>query len=373
MVELMRRHPIDIAISLGVIALGLTEILGDAGYSPRGVWVGAIVITAVSLLFRRRFPLPVLVVVLAGVGVTSSLDSPVDPTYWFFAAIVASHAVGAYPRLPEAIAGLALVLVYFAVGAALDDQQVGDVLFVWILFGGIWTVGRLLERRTNEAARLERHAAILEQDREQSAREAIAEERARIARELHDIVAHGVSTMVLQVGGVRRRLTAEQTAELEVLMNVEETGRRSLAEMHRMLGIMRQADNGNLLTPQPGLGRLDELAESMRAAGLPVEVRMEGDPVELPSGLDLSAFRIIQEALTNTLKHAGPAHASVTVAYRPDALELEVVDDGAGSRNGDVGGHGLVGMRERVALFDGRLDTGARPDGGYRVHAQLPL
>jgi signal transduction histidine kinase len=369
----MRRSPIDIAISAGVVILGLTEILGDARYSPRGVWIGAILVTAVSLLFRRRFPLPVLVVVLAMVGLTSSLESPTDPTYWFLAAIVASHAVGAYPRQAEAVAGLVLVLTYFAVGALLDDQTVGDVLFVWILFGGIWTVGRLLERRTNEAARLERQTRVLEQEREQRAREAIAEERARIARELHDIVAHGVSTMVLQVGGVRRRLTPDQEAELDVLKNVEETGRRSLVEMHRMLGIMRHADNGALLAPQPGLARLGDLAESMRASGLPVEVTVEGEQVELPSGLDLSAFRIIQEALTNTLKHAGPARANVTVAYRPGSVELEVLDDGGGSANGDGGGHGLVGMRERVALFDGSLETGARPEGGYRVHARLPL
>jgi signal transduction histidine kinase len=373
MVEQMRRHPIDIAISVGVVVLGLLEILGDSRYSPRGVWIGAIAVTAAALLFRRRAPLPVLVVVLAMVGLASSLDSPEDPTYWFLATVVATYAVGAYPRPPVAIAGLGLVLAYFAGGAAVDGQPIGDIMFVWLLLGGVWAAGRLIERRTNEAARLERQTRILEEEREQRAREAIAEERARIARELHDIVAHGVSTMVLQVGGVRRRLKGDQSAELDVLINVEETGRRSLVEMHRMLGIMRQADNGALLAPQPGLGRLEELAESTRAAGLPVELSIEGEPVELPSGLDLSAFRIIQEALTNTLKHAGPARASVTVTYLPDALDLEVLDDGAGSANSDAGGHGLLGMRERVALFDGRLDTGVRPDRGYRVHAHLPL
>jgi signal transduction histidine kinase len=372
----MRSRALDLAISAGVVGFGFVEILGDSDYRPAAVWLAAVVITAAALWVRRRYPLPVLVVVLVLIGITSGLDSPQDPTYWFLAAIVASHAVGAYPRLPEAVAGLVLVLAYFAVGAALDGQTVGDVAFMWILFAGIWGVGRALERRTNEAARLERQAAVLEKEREQRAREAIAEERARIARELHDIVAHGVSTMVLQVGGVRRRLTTDQRAELDVLMNVEETGRRSLVEMHRMLGIMRRADNGNLLSPQPGLGRLDELAESMRAAGLPVEVTVEGEPADLPSGLDLSAYRIVQEALTNSLKHAGPTRASVAVTYRPDALELEVTDDGGGTANGDAsvnGGHGLVGMRERVALFDGTLETGARPEGGYRVHAHLPL
>jgi signal transduction histidine kinase len=372
----MRSRAIDIAISAGVLGFGFAEILGDSRYRPAAVWIAAVVITAGALWFRRRYPLPVVVVVLALVAGTSQLDSPQDPTYWFLAVIVASHAVGAYPRLVEAVAGLVLIFADFAIGAAIDGESVGDVVFMWILFGGIWGFGRVLERRTNEAARAERHAAVLEREREQRAREAIAEERARIARELHDIVAHGVSTMVLQVGGVRRRLTPEQRAELEVLMNVEETGRRSLVEMHRMLGIMRQADDGDLLAPQPGLARLDDLAESMRAAGLPVELRREGERVELPSGLDLSAFRIIQEALTNSLRHAGAARALVTVSYRPNALELEVTDDGRGGANGtngNGGGHGLVGMRERVALFDGTLETGTRPEGGYRVHAHLPL
>jgi len=314
-----------------------------------------------------------MAVLLALIAGGSATDPPQDASFWFFATLVASYSLGAHATLRVGLAGLGLVLAFFTVGAILDDQTVGDVVFIAILFSGTWIIGRLLESRTNQATQLKREAVILEQEREQRAREAIAEERARIARELHDIVAHGVSTMVLQVGGVRRRLSPEQRAELDVLMNVEETGRRSLVEMHRMLGIMRQADNGNLLTPQPGLARLDDLAESMRAAGLPVELSREGEQVDVPSGLDLSAYRIVQEALTNALKHAGPARAHVTVTYRPDALELDVVDDGRGSANGNGGGHGLVGMRERVALFEGSLEAGARPDGGYRVHARLPL
>ena len=369
----MRWYVLDVAIAAAVLVLGIAEVLSGSGYQLRGLWIAAVVASAGALLFRRRAPLPVLVLQLALIASLNWTDPPQDATFWFFATLVATHAVGAYARLPVAVTGLGLVIAFFTVGAIMDDQTVGDVIFVAILFTGTWAVGRLLERRTNEAVRLERQAAVLEAEREVRAREAIAEERARIARELHDIVAHGVSTMVLQVGGVRRRLTEQQAAELDVLLNVEETGRRSLVEMHRMLGIMRQADDGAPLTPQPGLARLEELAESMRAAGLPVETHVEGDQVELPSGLDLSAYRIVQEALTNTLKHAGPARACVTVSYHPDALDLEVVDDGRGSSNGHAGGHGLVGMRERAALFNGRLDAGKRPDGGYRVHAHLPL
>ena len=371
----MRRRVLDIAISFGILVLGLVEVLSKSGYQLRGLWVASVFLTAGVVLFRRRAPLLVMVVLLALIAAGSATDPPQDASFWFFATLVATYALGAHADVRVGLAGLALVLAFFTVGAIVDDQTVGDVIFIGILFTGTWVIGRLLERRTNEAARLERHTRVLEQEREQRAREAIAEERARIARELHDIVAHGVSTMVLQVGGVRRRLTPDQQAELEALMNVEETGRRSLAEMHRMLGMMRQADNGNLLAPQPGLARLDDLAESMRAAGLPVELTVDGEPADLPSGLDLSAYRIIQEALTNTLKHAGPARARVAVTYGADAVDLEVLDDGGGSANGNgaAGGHGLVGMRERVALFDGSLETGARPEGGYRVHARLPL
>ena len=369
------RNALDAAISSGVLVLGLAEVLSSSGYQLRGLWVASVFVSAGALLFRRGAPLPVMVVQLALVGAMSTTDPPQDATFWFFATLVATHALGAYARLPIALTGLGLVLAFFTVGAILDDQTAGDVIFVGILFAGTWGIGRLLERRTNEAARLERHAALLEAEREQRAREAIAEERARIARELHDIVAHGVSTMVLQVGGVRRRLSPEQRAELDALLNVEETGRRSLVEMHRMLGIMRHAEEDDLLTPPPGLDRLEDLADSMRAAGLPVDLRVEGDRLELPSGLDLSAFRIVQEALTNTLKHAGAARATVIVSYGSGALDIEVVDDGSGrsNGNGDAGGHGLVGMRERAAIFGGRLDAGSRPDGGYRVHAHLPL
>jgi signal transduction histidine kinase len=371
----MHRRAIDIAVSSGVCVLGLVEVLSMEGYQLRGVWVACVFLTAGVLLFRRRAPLLVMVALLLLLGAGSATDPPRDASFWFFAILVSTYALGAHSDVRVGLAGLALVLGVFTIGAIADSKTPGDLVFLAILFVGTWVIGRLLESRTNQAKQLKREAAILEQEREQRARDAIAEERARIARELHDIVAHGVSTMVLQVGGVRRRLTPEQRAELDVLMNVEETGRRSLVEMHRMLGIMRQAGDGDRLTPQPGLGRLHELVESMRAAGLPVELTRQGEPAELPSGLDLSAYRIVQEALTNALKHAGPARAHVTVSYRPDALELDVTDDGRGGTNGNgnAGGHGLVGMRERVALFEGSLETGARPEGGYRVHARLPL
>lgn len=368
-----RQQALDAAISLGTLVLGSFEVLGRSGYQLRGAWMAAVVLTAAALPFRRRAPLAVLALLVALQVALSATDPPEDATFWFFAWLVATYSAGAHAPLKRALAGLALVLATFTAGAAIDDQGVGDVIFVWVLFSGAWTLGYLLERRTGEAAALERRAARLEQEREERARIAIAEERARIARELHDVVAHGVSTMVLQVGGVRRRLTEDQQRERDALLYVEDTGRQALAEMRRMLGMMRRADDESGLAPQPGLARLDELAHSMRAAGLSVELRVEGDPAPLPPGLDLSAFRIVQEALTNALKHAGPARAAVCVRYGPRALEIEVTDDGRGQPNGHEPGHGLVGMHERVALFGGRLEADRRAEGGYRVHAQLPL
>jgi signal transduction histidine kinase len=201
----------------------------------------------------------------------------------------------------------------------------------------------------------------------------VVEERARIARELHDVVAHSVSVMTVQTGAVRRLLTPDQERERETLLAVERTGREALNEMRRLLGMLRATDEAEGLAPQPSLRQLDTLVEQVREAGLPVELKVEGAPVDLPPGLDLSAYRIVQEALTNALKHAGPARATVAVRYGPDELELEIADDGRGAANGTGTGGGLVGMRERAALVGGRLEAGPRNGGGYAVRARLPL
>ncbi len=219
----------------------------------------------------------------------------------------------------------------------------------------------------------ERRAQMAERERDVAAREAVVEERARIARELHDVIAHHVSMMVLQAGAERRGLGDEQASTREVLETVERTGRSALTEMRRLLGMLR-GDAGDPLTPQPGLDDVPTLVGQLREAGLPVELRVDGEPRPLPVGIELSAYRIIQEALTNALKHAGGARARVDVRYGADSLELEIADDGA-RRAPEVptGGHGLVGMRERVALYGGRLDAGSRPSGGFVVRVLLPI
>jgi signal transduction histidine kinase len=217
----------------------------------------------------------------------------------------------------------------------------------------------------------ERRAELAERERDVAAREAVVEERARIARELHDVVAHNVSMMVVQAGAERR--VVDVGATHEVLETIEQIGRGALTEMRRLVGMLR-SDAPDPLTPQPGLDDLPTLVTQVREAGLPVELHVDGERRTLPAGIELSAYRIVQEALTNALKHAGDARAEVHVRYGRESLELEIVDDGAGgAARAASGGHGLVGMRERVALYGGRLDAGRRASGGFSVRVLLPI
>jgi signal transduction histidine kinase len=231
-----------------------------------------------------------------------------------------------------------------------------------------WLVGAYLRELRERAARAE-------SEREERAEAAVTSERARIARELHDIVAHNVSVMVVQAEAADEMLDRDKADRARApIRKIEETGRAALSDMRRLLGVMREADAGSAFAPQPGIANLELLLAKMRESGLPVELEVSGKSVPLPPGIDLSAFRIVQEALTNALKYAGPARARVLVRFAPDALELEVADDGSGGATHDAnGGHGLVGMRERVALFGGELEAGPRPEGGYLVRARLPL
>ena len=218
----------------------------------------------------------------------------------------------------------------------------------------------------------EERALEAERKRESAARLAVAEERARIARELHDVVAHAVSVMVLQVGAVRHNLPEELAADSDALKDVEQAGRSALAEMRRLLGAMHDGEDADL-APQPGLDSLDALVERVGRAGLPVRLQVEGDAVQLPRAVDLSAYRIVQEGLTNSLKHANASRADVTVRYAPDAVQLEIRDDGVGAGTTDGLGHGLVGVRERVKIYGGEMNAGTAPEGGFVLRARLPV
>jgi signal transduction histidine kinase len=257
---------------------------------------------------------------------------------------------------------------------ATKGKPVGDAVFVAIVLFAPWLLGLELHRRAFRVRELVEQAETLGQQAEQRARRAVEEERARIGRELHDVVAHAMSVIVVQAGAERHVLPPEQESTRAVLETIERTGRQALGEMRRLVGMMRSADNLLALAPQPSVTYLLELCDQVRAAGLPVHLEITGDPVQLPPGVDVSAYRIVQEALTNALKHAGPARALVRVSYLPHDLDIEIIDDGRGALSkAPAEGHGLAGMRERVALYGGDLRAGNQASGGYAIHVRLPL
>ena len=333
---------------------------------------------ALPLLARRRYPLLALSAVAASIALAATIDA--GPFHRlnipFFSAIAAAVIAGAIADRRQAVIGGVLTFLTVAwVDYRDPHNHASDLLWLLVVFAGLWVAGFLFGTRTRQTHELRARAERAERDREQRAREAVAEERARIARELHDVVAHYVSVMVVQTSAVRRLLRPEQERERETLVGVESVGRQALTEMRRLIGILREQEAaGPALGPAPSIERIDDLIRQVREAGLPVEVTVEGTPVALPAGIDVSAYRILQEALTNTLKHAGPAHAEVRLRYGDDQLEVEVADDGRGyGMNGNADGHGLVGMRERVvSVCRGEFEAGRRPEGGFSVRARLP-
>jgi signal transduction histidine kinase len=368
------RWAADAALAAAIAVLGLVEIAtrhGSAWYGPRAVDIVAALACSVPLLFRVRAPLPALVVVLAGSGIAAAYSgSRQGPLQVFVALVLAAYSVGAHERRTRlgfafavGPAGVASVVsVFVASGGALP-------FVVWTF--GFWLVGRVVRSWRERARELEQATRELEAQREVQAEAAVAIERGRIARELHDVIAHNVSMIVVQAAAAARVLRGDEPDVRAALDAIEATGRETVDEMRRMLGIVR-AEAGASLAPQPSLRDVEQLVANVRQAGLPVELRIEGEPVPLPPGLDLSAFRIVQEALTNTLKHAGPARAAVTVHYSTEGVALEIVDDGDGVVGGGGTGNGLVGMRERVALWGGDLEARPRLEGGFVVRATLP-
>jgi len=366
----LRRRPavVDALVALALVALG--EVEAWTGTTTRPFWLHALLIVPImgSLAWRRRFPLLVLGLVVAGV---LALD-PDGQLSVFAALVIASFTAGAELSPPRAGIGLVLAVVPLWIASAVMGYEVSDFVAVGVLYGGSWLLGRAMRERGTRAEELAERAARLEREREQEAERAVARERARIARELHDIVSHSISVIAVQSQAVRRRLGHKQTREADDLRAVETTARQAMAEMRRLFGVLRADGEQPSLAPQPGLDQLERLLAETRAAGLSVDMHVEGERVELPPGVDLAAYRIVQEALTNVRKHAGPAAASVTLRFGERELELLVEDDGTASPAGD-GGYGLVGMQERVMLYGGRLEARPKADGGFFVRATLPF
>ena len=336
-----------------------------------------------ALVWRRRAPVAVLFAVMVLVGIQAMYFSPPVPNPGeqptlesFLALLLGFYSVAAYAEERRAILGAAIVgasILAIDIPRLIAGTNPGDIIPAWLFYATVWSIGRTLRQRQLQAARLQDLAAQLELEREERAQTAVAEERSRISRELHDVVAHSVSVMVVQAQAAQRLLQGEQQEARQALTSIETTGRQALTELRRLPGILRRTDAELALAPQPSLKHLDALVEQTREAGLPIELSVEGDVGSLPPGVDLSAYRIVQEALTNALKHAGPARARVEIHYSDAEVELEVSDDGPGTGGGEGTGHGLVGMRERVALYGGVLESGKRTGGGYLVRARLPL
>jgi signal transduction histidine kinase len=353
----------------GTLALVMVvEVWATDGVVHRPAMTLLALLATLPLALRCRHALLAFISIWIGLFGLSTVSNDFDNESVAFVLVfvLSLYSLGANTRGWRAWAAAAFVPVAITIFVTDDGDpfHYGDVVFGALLVGGPWLAGLAMRLRRQSERRLRRE--------KEAAEAAIGEERARIARELHDVVAHAISVIVLQARGGRKQLSSAPDQTRDALDAIEVTASQALAEMRRLLGLLRESDDGVAHAPQPTLARLDELLTQVRDAGLPVELEIEGARRELPPGIDLSAYRIVQEALTNALKHAGPASARVSVRYADDGLELEVADDGAGDGNGDGTGHGLVGIRERVAVFGGQVDAGARPDGGYAVRARLP-
>jgi signal transduction histidine kinase len=371
--DAVRGHPLaaDMALAFALAALVQWEIFTTDATGPKSLLVPAGLAVTVPLAWRRVAPLPALLFLMAasaalGLATADSDEVAQELQTPFLAEILAVYTVAAHAQRREALIGL------FVSWAALIAAEPGDFVVMGPVWAGVWLAGRLVRAREHDARRLHELAEALERERVEEARRAVAEERTRIARELHDVVAHAMSTVVLEAGAERVNLDARQASARQALHSIERTGRQALAEMRRLVGVLRTDEDEAELFPQPSLAHLELLVEHVRRAGLPVDLRVVGEPVQLAPGLDLSAYRIVQEALTNVLKHGGDARATVVVTYGDRTLELEIVDDGRGGTP-DGSGHGIVGLRERVALFGGSLEAAGREGGGFAVRARLPL
>jgi signal transduction histidine kinase len=368
---------LDRIVACGLVVLGQIELwVGNALPGPKWVMCPLLLVITSSVAVRRRWPLGVGSVAIlsnAVMGLVSGYGTSIAHAAGWMCAL---YAIAVWTDTRRFLIGLGVyvtgnVISYFGPGSNLNDT----LIFTWLPILVMVLVRGAVRGRQLQAETLAARAELLERERDLLAHEAVAEERARIARELHDLVAHNVSVMVVQAGAERVALGDEQSSTRAALTSIEQSGRQALGEARRLLGMLRRNGDGEGLEPQPSVEHIDLLVEQIERAGLPVKLEVQGERTALPAGVDLCAYRIVQEGLTNALKHAGPAHAEVLLRYEPRGLDVEVRDDGRGTAvpNGDGAGHGLIGMRERVALYGGALATGPREGGGFEIRAHLPL
>jgi signal transduction histidine kinase len=379
---------VDTVLAVALAAITLIEEATELGCpcvsTADAWWTAFFMLTqTLPLAVRRRYPFVVFLAVgLSGI-LYNVLDIPPQPFSELFPILLAFYTVVAYGRRALAItsgAGTVVAMVVLNIPAVSGDQDFRDVITQFVLVAVAWFVGDNTRYRRRQAELLQERAERAEREREEHARLAALEERARIAREIHDVVAHSVSVIAIQAGAARTVVEEQPERAREALASIEEISRETMAELRRALGVLRATADDDL-APQPGLDRIDDLLGQFRRTGLLVTLTRDGSPREVPSGLDLSAYRVVQEALTNTLKHAGATAALVSIRYGPDALEVTVTDEGGAADRprgngsgppGLAGGQGLIGMRERVAMFGGTLEAGATT-GGFAVRARFPL
>ena len=362
-----RPRPADALVAVAMAGVAQSEVwLLDMWRGPRPVDAVVAALPPLMLAVARRNPLAGLVAGWA-VYVAESIayGAPEGPSQalTMFILVLGCAAIGGERRwlaLPVMAAGL------WVSNLTDPDVDAGGWIFPLVFYGVGYALGTAIRRRDERSQQLER-------EQETIAQAAVLDERVRIARELHDVVAHGISVMVVQAVGGRAALADPDHPSSGAFDAIESTGKQSLAEMRRLLGVLRTVDDSAMLLPQPGLRDLEPLVRRARDSGLRVALEVEGEPRRLPAGIDLSAYRVLQEALTNAIKHAGRAQVAVRVRYGGDTIAVEVSDDGPGAASANGGGHGLIGMRERVELFGGRLHTGPGPEGGYVVRAELPV
>ncbi|MFE2419565.1 sensor histidine kinase [Streptomyces hokutonensis] len=392
--DFLRRHPTWVDTFWAVFLLGLSGVsIASTSYASgrHGTAAGALAVSAVmcvAIALRRRWPEKVLVVVL--VTGLAQLVLDIEPVAADFAMLVIVYTVAAVGArwasrfaLASGLGAATLSQIRWPQEHTSSAGLVALAVFQTVPFALAWVLGDSMRTRRAYFAQLEERAARLEKEREAQAKVAVAAERARIARELHDVVAHNVSVMVVQADGAAYVLDSAPDQAKKALETISSTGRQALAEMRRLLGVLRTGEHKEAgeYVPQPDVEQIDDLVQQCRTSGLPVDFKVEGTPRPLPSGVELTAYRIVQEALTNTRKHGGPnTGASVRLVYFDDGLGLLVEDDGKGAPHElyeeggvDGQGHGLIGMRERVGMVGGTLDAGPRPGGGFRISALLPL
>jgi signal transduction histidine kinase len=380
----VKRYAFDAVIVLGAVG-GIAEMASlpaptesEPHVPETSLWltVPIVLLMTLPLLTRRRWPFAAPAFVFVVAGVSSFFEGLLIPYSGplFLAILASTFLFGMLRDRFERGAGLGIGIATVAVVGWNDPSaSVGEYIAVPLIIAVVWVAAFAFSRKLDEVDAVRQRALRLEREREERAREAVAEERARLARELHDVVGHSVSVMTVQASAVRRLLLPEQEREREALEVVEQTGRQAPAEMRRLVGVLRRPEEAPALAPQPSLEHIEKLVAHVRESGLPVKLRVEGEPAPLPAGVDLTAYRLVQEGLTNALKHARADQAEVVVRYRDGEIELEVADNGTGGGDGSGGGHGLVGMRERVAVYGGELEAAPRPEGGFRLRARLPV